>query len=62
MTQEESVPALAIIHLVSLLISMPLAMVNPKNVLNMEKSVFYEDAVNAIINAGFKCDGPIDGD
>ncbi len=54
MTQEESVPALAIIHLVSLLISMPLAMVDPKNVLNMEKSVFYEDAVNAIINAGFK--------
>jgi hypothetical protein len=33
---------------------MPLAMVDPKNVLNMEKPVFYEDVVNAIINAGFK--------
>mgnify|MGYP000237879473 FL=1 len=62
MTQEESVPALAIIHLVSLLISMPLAMVDPKNVLNMEKSVFYENAVNAMRNASFKCDGPINGD
>jgi hypothetical protein len=41
---------------------MPLAMVDPKNVLNMERSVFYENAVNAMRNASFKCDGPINGD
>jgi hypothetical protein len=33
---------------------MPLAMVNPKKVLNMEKSVFYENAVNAMRNSNFK--------
>jgi hypothetical protein len=54
LARQEKVLALTINHLVSLLISIQLAIVYPKSILNMEKSAFYEEKVNggqiAILN------------
>jgi hypothetical protein len=54
LARQEKVLALTINHLVSLLISIQVAIVYPKSILDMEKSAFYEGQVNggqiAILN------------